>query len=129
MRAAGKLLGLRSLNILEVADAEADRDDAFAKALAAPDKALNFRIFDWFMAQHKTDQLLNVCDLVLSIRLHRSADSSIVIIQIRSHFLQEYLLGDKSDLEKYDLLWQYYVRNRNYYEAAYVLSELADSSE
>lgn len=38
-------------------------------------------------------------------------------------------MRDTPSLERYDLLWQYYVRNAQYFRAAQVLSTLAGSTE
>lgn len=50
-------------------------------------------------------------------------------MQVQSEFIEQYLMRDTSSLERYDLLWQYYGRNAQYYRAAQVLSTLASSTE
>jgi nuclear pore complex protein Nup155 len=87
--------------------ADRQREAALAKALASNDQPFHFRLYDWFMAQGKTNDLLNV----------------------KTGFLEPYLLREKPALERYDLLWQYYSRNSMFGKATGVLSALAESTD
>ena len=49
--------------------------------------------------------------------------------QLRTPFLERYLLRDPVSLERHDLLWQYYVRTSAFTSAARVLANLAESPE
>lgn len=48
-------------------------------------------------------------------------------MQTRTPYLEAYLGRDGKDLEKFDLLWQYYVRISKFDQAAGILGALADS--
>lgn len=88
-------------------EADGIRRNAYTRALAVPDEALQYRIYDWFTERGMTDQLL----------------------EVRSDYVEPYLLQEPASLERYDLLWQYYARHYQHANAARVLATLAESTE
>lgn len=90
-----------------VEEADGVRSNAYARALSAQDEALHYKLYDWHLERGLTDQLL----------------------EIRSDYLEQYLLREPASLERYDLLWQYYARHFAHSKAASVLATLAESTE
>lgn len=88
-------------------EADSLRRNAYARALALPDGALQYKLYDWLIERGLTDQLL----------------------EVRNDFIEPYLLQEPATLERYDLLWQYYARHYQNANAARVLATLADSTE
>ena len=48
---------------------------------------------------------------------------------MRTPFLEDYLRRDPATLQKYQLLWQFYVKNNQPLRAAEVLAALAESTQ
>lgn len=83
-------------------------------------------MYDWLMEKRRTDELLSVSphwpSSLLTVHLTSYG-------QVQSNFVESYLMRDSPSLDRYDLLWQYYVRTSQYFKAAQVLSTLASSTE
>lgn len=88
-------------------EADSIRRNAYARALALQDEALQYKLYDWLIERGMTDQLL----------------------EVRTDFIEPYLLQEPATLERYDLLWQYYARHYQNANAARVLATLADSTD
>ncbi|XP_016079465.1 PREDICTED: nuclear pore complex protein Nup155 isoform X2 [Miniopterus natalensis] len=88
-------------------------------------------------AGHHFEQMLRLCqrskDELFSIALYNwliQADLADKLLQITSPFLEPHLARmakvDQNKVRYMDLLWRYYEKNRNFSNAARVLSKLAD---
>ena len=73
-------------------------------AISSNDELLHYSIYQWFLDCHLSDELL----------------------QIKSPFLEKFLKNNK---DQQDLLWQFYLRNEKYAEAAAILTQLADKKD
>jgi len=78
------------------------------KILASQDILFHYHIYQWLIEQGSIDQLL----------------------EFNTPFLEEFLLKNPTpDLEKANLLWRYYVRNKQLLKAANTLEQLAETDE
>ncbi|KAI8579508.1 hypothetical protein K450DRAFT_241319 [Umbelopsis ramanniana AG] len=82
------------------------KESVFGQALASDDRVFHFELYEWFLREGMTQELLEV-------------NTPYVIPYLRSHgpFFSE----------KSSLLWQYYRRNGRHDEAAICLKQLATS--
>ncbi|KAN0061167.1 hypothetical protein ACQY0O_006902 [Thecaphora frezii] len=92
------------------------RSDAYARAEASEDPLFHEQLYAWLIERRLTDQLL----------------------ELRTPYLADYLQGTPAAERANDagyvrtlrnLLWQYYVRNGEFFAAAQVLDALAHSKE
>lgn len=88
-------------------EADGIRSNTYQRALSSTDEAFHFKMYEWHTERGLTDQLL----------------------EIRSNYLEHYLLREPLTWERYDLLWQYYARHYQHSKAARVLATLAESTE
>ncbi|KAI8911837.1 Non-repetitive/WGA-negative nucleoporin C-terminal-domain-containing protein [Gorgonomyces haynaldii] len=79
-----------------------DREAMIQRCLASKDYQFHTYLYDWFIKQQLVDHLL----------------------RIKSPYLEQYLLSEKQDRQKADLLWKYYVQNNKHVQAAIVMSEI-----
>ncbi|EGF76462.1 hypothetical protein BATDEDRAFT_92526 [Batrachochytrium dendrobatidis JAM81] len=86
-------------------DMEAIKAQVFARAVASSDQAFHTSLYDWLIEQGRHTDLL----------------------QIQSPYLEDYLIANKSDLNKAEYLCQYYARNSRFSEAAKICSFMAQS--
>ncbi|KAJ1341759.1 hypothetical protein BSLG_003654 [Batrachochytrium salamandrivorans] len=86
-------------------DTEAIKSQVLARALASSDQAFHTSLYDWFIQRGLHNELL----------------------RIQSPYLEDYLVLNKGNLDRADYLWQFYVRNNRFSEAARVLSQIAQS--
>ncbi|KAL1918592.1 uncharacterized protein VTP21DRAFT_2614 [Calcarisporiella thermophila] len=86
---------------------EAYLNQVLPKALASEDALFHLCLYDWFIAENLTYELL----------------------ELRTPFLEGFLSRDPLTKEKLDLLWQYYVRTGDFAKAANVQLRLAESSD
>lgn len=87
-------------------DFEDVRNHAYELAFSAEDPAFHSHLYDWMISEGMTDALL----------------------EIRPPFLESHLLREPASADKYQLLWQLYVKNEQFLRAAEVLAALARSS-
>ena len=78
-------------------------DDAFG----SEDEIFHSSLYDWLISRNLSDELL----------------------EMRPPYLEAHLLREPATVQKYQLLWQFYVKDGQPLRAAEVLGALADSSE
>ncbi|KAG7450597.1 nucleoporin [Guyanagaster necrorhizus] len=110
-------LVLDSLNVFEGSSQAANsfsRDDqdtvrshAYEYAFTSRDEMFHSTLYDWLIDRGLADDLL----------------------EIRPTFLESHLRREPATVKKYQLLWQYYVKDGQPLRAAEVLSALAESTE
>ncbi|KAI8929792.1 Non-repetitive/WGA-negative nucleoporin C-terminal-domain-containing protein [Entophlyctis helioformis] len=88
---------------LSIEEAHAVQSQVLARALQSTDRAFHQQLYSWFIGKGLNDQLL----------------------QIQSQFLEAYLSEVPDDLVRLELLWQFYVRNSRFGDAARVLSDMS----
>ncbi|KAF8507029.1 nucleoporin [Russula emetica] len=87
--------------------AERVRAHAYEIAFASTDEIFHSRLYEWLISRGLADELL----------------------EMRPSYLQAYLQCEPRTLDKYQLLWKFYVKDGQPLRAAEVLATLADSSE
>lgn len=87
--------------------AERVRAHAYELAFASTDEIFHSRLYEWLISRGLADELL----------------------EMRPAYLQAYLQREPGTLDKYQLLWQFYVKDGQPLRAAEVLATLAESSE
>ena len=88
-------------------DPEALRQHAYELAFSSEDEIFHSRLYDWLIEKKLSDELLD----------------------IRPPYLEAHLRREPATVLKYQLLWQFYVKDGQPLRAAEVLGALADSSE
>ncbi|KAI0033421.1 nucleoporin [Vararia minispora EC-137] len=86
-------------------DAERARAHAYELAFVSMDEMFHCRLYEWLIGRRLADELL----------------------EMRPPYLEAYLRRDPPALEKYQLLWQFYVKDGQPLRAAEVLGTLAES--
>ncbi|TFK57029.1 nucleoporin [Heliocybe sulcata] len=86
---------------------EAVRNHAFELALSSSDEMFHSTLYDWLIERGLADELL----------------------EMRPHYLEAHLRREPVTVQKYQLLWQFYVKDGQPLRAAEVLAALADSAE
>ena len=84
------------------------------KALASEDTLFHSALYNWYIEQGFVEELLQVFE-------------SILIMQMKSTYLETFLKSEQDNQEMAGLLWRFYVIHGRFTEAAIVLSELADA--
>lgn len=92
---------------LSVEEADALRTSAYTLAEDSKDELFHAALYNCLLDRQMATQLLS----------------------LRTPYIEAYLGSDPLTLEKCELLWQYHVKNGNYFSAAQVLSGLAQSDE
>ncbi|KAI0304810.1 nucleoporin [Russula brevipes] len=87
--------------------AERVRAHAYELAFGSTDEIFHSRLYEWLISRGLADELL----------------------EMRPPYLQAYLQHEPRTLDKYQLLWQFYVKDGQPLRAAEVLATLAESSE
>ncbi|KAL0951292.1 hypothetical protein HGRIS_008003 [Hohenbuehelia grisea] len=88
-------------------DPDAVRVHAYELAFANEDEILHSCLYDWFIERGMADELLD----------------------LRPFYLEAYLRRDPATVQKYELLWQFYVKDGQPLRAAEVLATLAESTQ
>ncbi|KAH8120271.1 nucleoporin [Phellopilus nigrolimitatus] len=88
-------------------DFEDVRNHSYDLAFQSEDPIFHSYLYEWMVQQGMTDALL----------------------EIRPPFLESHLLREPASVDKYQLLWQLYVKNGQYLRAAEVLAALAQSRD
>ncbi|KAG9222729.1 hypothetical protein CCMSSC00406_0004643 [Pleurotus cornucopiae] len=86
---------------------EAVRTHAFELAFASDDEIFHSALYDWFIEHGMVDDLL----------------------ELRPFYLEAHLKRPPATVQKYQLLWQFYVKAGKPLRAAEVLASLAESTE
>ncbi|EPQ60591.1 nucleoporin [Gloeophyllum trabeum ATCC 11539] len=86
-------------------DPETIRSHAFALAFASNDEMFHSTMYEWLLGKGVADELL----------------------EMRPPYLEAHLRREPITVQKYQLLWQFYVKNGQPLRAAEVLAALADS--
>ncbi|KAJ3721481.1 nucleoporin [Lentinula raphanica] len=94
---------------------EAVKDHAYKLSFSSDDEMFHSTLYDWLISRQLADDLLEVC-ISLSSR-----DTP--------PFLEAHLRREPVSAEKYQLLWQFYVKDGQPLRAAEVLLVLAESTE
>ncbi|EJU01086.1 nucleoporin-domain-containing protein [Dacryopinax primogenitus] len=90
-----------------VADADRLRNAAYALALQSEDEIFHYSLYQWFVDNGQETRLL----------------------ELHTPFIEIFLTQPPPLLWKHELLWQFYVRNNRSTEAAYILNEMAYSTD
>ncbi|KAJ7596975.1 nucleoporin [Mycena floridula] len=90
-----------------IAEAEAVRSHAYDLAFASADQMFHSTMYDWLIERDLADDLL----------------------EIRPPFLESHLKREPVTVSKYQLLWQFYVKDGQPLRAAEILGDLAGSTE
>lgn len=88
-------------------DLEAVRTHAYALAFASEDEMFHSTLYDWLIQRGLADELL----------------------EMRPVYLEAHLKREPITVQKYQLLWQFYVKDGQPLRAAEVLGALAESTE
>lgn len=106
-------------------DPETVRSHAYELAFSSDDEMFHSTLYDWLINRKLADDLLEVRKRTL-IYLARGL---IMKPQMRPAFLEAHLKREPVSVEKYQLLWQFYVKNGQPLRAAEVLGVLAESTQ
>lgn len=88
-------------------DPGALRAHAYELAFGSEDEIFHSKLYDWLISRNLSDELL----------------------EMRPSYLEAHLRREPATVQKYQLLWQFYVKDGQPLRAAEVLGALADSSE
>lgn len=88
-------------------DLEAVRTHAYALTFASEDEMFHSTLYDWLITRGVADELL----------------------EMRPVYLEAHLRREPITVQKYQLLWQFYVKDGQPLRAAEVLGALAESTE
>ena len=86
---------------------DAVRVHAYQLAFSCEDEIFHSRLYDWLISRGLADELL----------------------EMRPAYLEAHLRREPATIQKYMLLWQFYVKDGQPLRAAEVLGAIADSSE
>jgi nuclear pore complex protein Nup155 len=101
------------------------RAHAYELAFLSTDEIFHSRLYEWLISRGLADELLEVRKDQPSACL----DWDLIVAQMRPSYLQAYLKREPRTLDKYQLLWQFYVKDGQPLRAAEVLAAFAESSE
>jgi len=88
-------------------DPETVRSHAYELAFASEDEMFHSTLYDWLISRSLADELL----------------------EMRPAYLEAHLRREPGSVQKYQLLWQFYVKDNQPLRAAEVLGALAESSD
>jgi nuclear pore complex protein Nup155 len=114
-------------NTVPSEDPEVVRGHAYELSFASDDEMFHSTLYDWLIHRQLADELLEVCALLEYIAV--SYDPLFLFIQMRPAFLEAHLRREPATVQKYQLLWQFYVKNGQPLRAAEVLGTLAESTQ
>lgn len=81
-------------------------------------------LYDWLIGKGLADELLAVCTFHSSLNYRMLTG-----VKLRPQYLEAHLRREPVTLPKYQLLWQFYVKDGQPLRAAEVLAILAESTE
>ncbi|KAG6862386.1 hypothetical protein C0995_011826 [Termitomyces sp. Mi166 len=99
--------GAERQDVLHQGDPEAVRSHAYELAFASEDEVFHSTLYDWLINRGLADDLLEMCPT----------------------FLEAHLKREPITVQKFQLLWQFYVKNKQSLRAAEVLATLAESTQ
>ncbi|KAJ6519744.1 nucleoporin [Mycena sanguinolenta] len=94
-------------NTVPAEDPEVVRNHAYELSFASEDEMFHSTLYDWLIHRQMADELL----------------------EMRPAFLEAHLRREPATAQKYQLLWQFYVKNGQPLRAAEVLGTLAESTQ
>jgi nuclear pore complex protein Nup155 len=101
--------------------------------LSSTDPLFHHSLYDWLAERRLTDQLLEVRRRPFQAGAWSKSQwltcRSSSPLKIRTPFIEQYLSSEPLSHSRAELLWQYYVRNGHYAQAAVVQANLAQSTE
>jgi nuclear pore complex protein Nup155 len=101
------------------------RDAAYELALGSEDEVFHSILYDWLITRGLADHLLDVSD---PRKVCKTANYS-SFRQLRPPYLEAHLKQPPATIQKYSLLWQFYVKSGEPLRAAETLGTLAGSVE
>lgn len=104
---------------------ESVKDLAYKLSFSSDDEMFHSTLYDWLISRQLADDLLEVC----GHPHYRCRPWLKFSYQIRPPFLESHLRREPVSAEKYQLLWQFYVKDGQPLRAAEVLLALAESTE
>lgn len=105
---------------------ETVRSHAYELAFASEDEIFHSTLYDWLIGRNLADDLLEVS--VVTPTFITSATSDF-FFQMRPPFLEAHLRREPVTVQKFQLLWQFYVKNGQPLRAAEVLGAMAESTQ
>ena len=109
-------------------DPEVARSHAYELAFSSEDELFHSTLYDWLISRGLADELLEVSVLFGAHTLFRLAEVWRGTVQMRPAYLEAHLKREPGTVEKYQLLWQFYVKDGQPLRAAEVLAALAKST-
>lgn len=109
-------------------DPEVARSHAYELAFSSEDELFHSTLYDWLISRGLADELLEVSGLFGVWFLLGLAEVWCVALQMRPAYLEAHLKREPGTVEKYQLLWQFYVKDGQPLRAAEVLATLAKST-
>lgn len=106
------------------------KEAVFNQALASDDRVFHFELYEWFLREGMTQELLEVSTIIDWVYMHNKNTiwSNPSFFQVNTPYVIPYLRSHGPFFsEKSSLLWQYYRRNGRHDEAAICLKQLATS--
>lgn len=104
------------------------RAHAYELVFASLDEMFHARLYEWLIGRGLADELLEVSPLIFEVVcLMRLILYS--LLKMGPAYLEAYLQRDPATVGKYQLLWQFYVKDGQPLRAAEVLNVLADSPQ
>lgn len=109
-------------------DLEVARSHAYELAFSSEDELFHSTLYDWLINRGLADELLEVSVLLGAYLFFRLVEVLCGTLQMRPAFLEAHLKREPGTVEKYQLLWQFYVKDGQPLRAAEVLAALAKST-
>lgn len=109
-------------------DPEVARSHAYELAFSSEDELFHSTLYDWLISRGLADELLEVCVLFGAHSPLHLAEVLHGAPQMRPAYLEAHLKREPGTVEKYQLLWQFYVKDGQPLRAAEVLAALAKST-
>ncbi|KAF9481024.1 nucleoporin [Pholiota conissans] len=106
-RCKEKLTTTPAAGVAALDDPESVRSHGYELAFASDDDMFHSTLYDWLISRDLADDLL----------------------EMRPPFLEAYLRREPATVQKFQLLWQFYVKNGQPLRAAEVLGALAESTQ
>ena len=105
-------------------DLQALRNHAYDLAFSTDDEMFHSTLYDWLIERGHADELLEVNHMSFCVNGSLTVDS-----QSRPPYLEAHFKREPVTAHKFQLLWQYYVKDGQSLRAAEVLGALADSPQ
>ena len=109
-------------------DPEIVRSHAYELAFSSEDELFHSTLYDWLISRGLADELLEVSGSFGVCLLFGLTEIRRVTWQMRPVYLEAHLKREPGTVEKYQLLWQFYVKDGRPLWVAEVLTALAKST-